>query len=102
AFLASIGTEAYGEGVPTCPGWTVGDLLAHVGGTHSNVAEVIDGCRRTGSPEPPTFAPAEAPAEPAELRRWCAESGRRLLALLEEAPPDLPVWNWSRAPQVAT
>ncbi|MEE1783755.1 maleylpyruvate isomerase N-terminal domain-containing protein [Streptomyces sp. SP17BM10] len=46
--------------VPTAPGWTVTDLVEHVGRTQHWVAEIIE--RRIRGPETPTRPPRGLPA----------------------------------------
>lgn len=58
--LAEAALQAGPEAaVPTCPGWTVGDLLRHAGGLARGVTDYL----RTGNPFPPTEA---------ERRSWFA------------------------------
>ncbi|MFF1818028.1 maleylpyruvate isomerase family mycothiol-dependent enzyme [Kribbella sp. NPDC058245] len=56
--------------VPTCPGWTVGELLRHVGGLARGVTDYL----RTGNPFPPTAADTQswfaAPPAGIDLVAW--------------------------------
>lgn len=77
--------------VPTCPGWSVRQLLAHLGTAHRWALSVL-------APDPTApFDPAAAQAEglgatgAAELSRWLRAGGERLVAVLEAAPEDLEV-----------
>lgn len=107
AFAAAVGQpDALDLPVPSCPNWTVGDLVGHLG----RVYAWVDGILRTGSvtrPEqqlasgPATDAPQ--PARAADLLSgpalvdWWHEQYQRLADLLESLDTDHPAWNW--APQ---
>lgn len=72
--------------VPTCPGWTVRDLLAHQGMVHrwamAHLAGDRDGQRETDAVE----AAGHAEADPVA---WLREGADALLAALATALPDL-------------
>lgn len=72
--------------VPTCPGWTVRDLLAHQGMVHrwatAHVTGDGEGQRDTDSVE------AAGLTEPDPIA-WLREGADALAAALESAPPDL-------------
>lgn len=95
--------------VPSCPGWSVSDLVAHLGRVHRMLAPVV----RDRLTEPPTAAapvPASAPAEPgwpgadpptvapvpASLVEWFADGAEILGSLFGQRLPDKPAWSWSR------
>lgn len=87
--------------VPTCPEWTLFDLVQHLGeGRRSWAATVAAG------PAAVTKSAAEgAPAAPQEreaLLAWLAESTEQLLGALKESGPDHGCWTWwgtSQSPQ---
>ncbi|WP_083784460.1 maleylpyruvate isomerase family mycothiol-dependent enzyme [Janibacter sp. HTCC2649] len=80
---ASAGLDAP---VPTCPGWTVRDLLAHQGAVHrwatANIVGDGEGARDIEAFEREGLALADPV-------RWVAEGGAALVAALEAAPADL-------------
>lgn len=87
--------------VPTCPEWTLFDLVQHLGeGRHKWAATVAVG---------PADAPAAvsvpvAPREREALLAWFAASMRELLDALREAGPDRGCWTWwgtSQSPQTS-
>ncbi|MFG3000640.1 maleylpyruvate isomerase family mycothiol-dependent enzyme [Streptomyces sp. NPDC048340] len=99
--------------VPPCPGWTVSDLVAHLGGVHRYLSHILRG-RLTEAPDATDPALYGLPADPAEraawpmpdrapnhgpvpqtLTDWFAEGARDLAGLLGELGPDTPVWTWS-------
>lgn len=76
--------------VRTCPEWTGGDLLAHVGAFARWLPEVFAG----------TLTPADPPAgveAPDALNSW-GNDLRRLAGLLRRTEPGTPVANWPGAP----
>ncbi|MBT2383334.1 maleylpyruvate isomerase family mycothiol-dependent enzyme [Streptomyces sp. ISL-11] len=80
--------------VPSCPGWNLGQLLRHVGGTH-RWAETVVRTRTTG-PLPHTQVddlPFLAQEDPDELGSWLAEGAVRLAGTLRAAGPRARVWT---------
>lgn len=114
AFLAA-GRRAAATGqaapaVPSCPGWTVTDLVLHLGYVHHSVARIIAGRFQRppdrgdlswlGLPADqlswlrPRRAPAGSPV-PASLPDWFAAAASALEAQFRAAAPSDPVWTWS-------
>ncbi|MFG2628593.1 maleylpyruvate isomerase family mycothiol-dependent enzyme [Streptomyces sp. NPDC048473] len=88
--------------VPTCPEWTLFDLVQHLGeGRRSWAATVAAG------PAAAKSASEGAPAAPREreaLLAWLAASMQQLLDALQEAGPDRGCWTWwgdSESPQTS-
>jgi uncharacterized protein (TIGR03083 family) len=73
--------------VPSCPGWTVLDLVSHLGGVHAWATGIVE----TGSPG---RVPDGAP-DPTALQSWYADRAGALVAALEAADPDAPCWNFA-------
>lgn len=98
AFLATVARpDALGARVPSCPDWTVGELVRHLGSvyrrtrTHAGSGEAD---RAWG----PVVVPDDAPAAPDEaVVAWFATELAELAGLLDALDADLPAWNW--APQ---
>lgn len=86
--------------VPTCPEWTLFDLVQHLGeGRRSWAATVAAG--PTASARSASKGPA-APREREALPAWLAASTQQLLDALREAGPDRGCWTWwgaSQSPQ---
>ena len=81
--------------VPSCPGWTVADLITHLGGEYGWVrGHIARGVVTAPDPTRP------APPAGADLPGWFDEQTTALLTLLDELDPDLPAYNW--APQGKT
>ncbi|GAA0588240.1 maleylpyruvate isomerase family mycothiol-dependent enzyme [Streptomyces crystallinus] len=117
AFEAAIreaSSAAAGDGaalVPSCPEWSVVDLVIHLGSVHRHVSEVIGGRRRQppraddlsvlGLPAAaahwplPQDAPNRVPFPPG-LVEWFTEGASSLAGLLATRDAAEPVWTWSR------
>nr|WP_199930930.1 maleylpyruvate isomerase N-terminal domain-containing protein [Streptomyces sp. CB02923] len=82
--------------VPTCPEWTLEDLVRHVGGAYRWAGETV----RTRATEMVPFDAVperEGPPadDPAALDAWLAEGARLAVDAMREAGPDAPVWAWA-------
>ena len=83
--------------VPSCPDWSVRDLVRHTGRVHRWAALMIS----EGRTEPPgnlrEIIPAGWPADTG-LAGWLREGYERLVGAMESAPPDLRCWTIMDAP----
>lgn len=96
--------------VPSCPAWSVADLVFHLGAVHHYVSHVIsEGLidrpkdddftylslppDMAGWPDP-QLAPNRGPL-PAGLLDWFHDGASRLAALFAERDPAERVWSWS-------
>ena len=85
---AAAGPDA---AVPTTPGWTITDLVAHVGQTQHWVAEII--ARRITDPTQLPTEMAVLPIDPREWRAWLSESAQRVASACSDDALDAPVFN---------
>ncbi|MEU8159977.1 maleylpyruvate isomerase family mycothiol-dependent enzyme [Micromonospora parva] len=87
--------------VPTCPEWTVFDLVRHLGEGRRRWAAIV----AAGPADAPPDIAAPAPPRVREaLLAWFAASTAQLLSALREAGPDRGCWTWwgdSQSPQTA-
>jgi uncharacterized protein (TIGR03083 family) len=79
--------------VPTCPDWTVGDLVAHLGRIYSWVCLVLD-----AAGERPTGRRAPAPNERDALVPWFLDQRAAVLDALTSREPGEKAWNFSFDP----
>ncbi|MER7707464.1 maleylpyruvate isomerase family mycothiol-dependent enzyme [Kitasatospora sp. NPDC097605] len=82
--------------VPTCPEWTLFDLVRHLGGGDRFWAAIV-GAGPAGAPPAEAVAARaalEVPREREALVAWLEESTRLLLDVLREAGPDAGCWAW--------
>jgi uncharacterized protein (TIGR03083 family) len=73
--------------VPSCPGWTVTDLVDHLAGVHQWAWHAVVFGTPEGKPEP-------APTDPAELVRWYEGHAGSLRDALAAAGPDGRAWTF--------
>jgi uncharacterized protein (TIGR03083 family) len=84
--------------VPTCPDWTLRELVHHTGRTHRWAATHVERALTEALPEAEQSAVwGEMPADP-DLAEWYHESNARLARALEDAPDDLACWAFLPAP----
>ncbi|GAA1887785.1 maleylpyruvate isomerase family mycothiol-dependent enzyme [Asanoa iriomotensis] len=94
AFGAAVAQAPPDAPVPSCPGWTIGDLVQHLGGCYERTVWLIE--RGTTERPDPDHTASEAPAGEAALAWWQMRCDT-LLSTLDAVDPEAPVWNW--APQ---
>ncbi|OEV02791.1 maleylpyruvate isomerase N-terminal domain-containing protein [Streptomyces oceani] len=87
------GADLAGE-VAACPGWSLDQLLRHLGGAHRWTERIV----RTRATGPVADDQVSDPAwyahqDPSALRDWLTEGAERLADTLREAGPDVPVWT---------
>lgn len=70
--------------VPTCPGWTLRDLVGHLGSVHRWATYIV----KNGVPLGVDVPAAEVPADGA-LAGWLGEGAEHLVRVLTAAPADL-------------
>ncbi|MDQ2740144.1 MAG: maleylpyruvate isomerase family mycothiol-dependent enzyme, partial [Actinomycetota bacterium] len=79
---------------PACPGWSVADMVVHLGGVHRWATHLVANraseyvSRKTMGLEPP-------PTDPAELPQWFADGAAALLAALRGTAGDQTIWSWT-------
>lgn len=82
--------------VPSCPKWTVSDLVGHVGSVHRWVAGLVV---RGNDSTPEPFRPLDPGPDPL---RWFTDGLAAVVRTLSDLEPGLPAWNFSPpAPKVA-
>jgi uncharacterized protein (TIGR03083 family) len=77
--------------VPTTPGWTITDLVEHVGQTQHWVAEIVE--RRITDPAQLPTGTGVLPKDPGEWPAWLSESARRVTSAFSDDALDAPVFN---------
>ena len=76
--------------VPSCPGWTVADVVEHVGNVQRWATRIVE-TRPTERISRPDMS--ESPA-PEELLGWFRAASRALVEALGAADPAAPVWTF--------
>ena len=83
--------------VPSCPGWQVGDLVAHTGGVHRWAASYVTTGRREPYSEAQEEAFFDAPQD-AHLLTWFRTGHAALADAIEAADPGLDCYAFPPAP----
>lgn len=91
-------TGRLGAAVPSCPGWTVDDLVAHLAEVQSWWTLVL--LAGGGVPDE-AVARRAADTGPDRVGGW-REISARYLAVQRGCPPDAPVWVWWNDEERAT
>lgn len=85
--------------VPTCPEWSLEQLVRHTGGALRGVEVLVRTRTQEHTPgegeDIPLARGPETEGDPAALDAWLAETGEMLVAALREAGPDTKVWAWA-------
>lgn len=76
--------------VAACPGWTLADLLAHLGGVYSWVSLIVE-----AGGDRPGLSRDRPPAGPALLDGWFREQRDGALDTLSSREPDAPAWTFT-------
>ncbi|MEU3525638.1 maleylpyruvate isomerase family mycothiol-dependent enzyme [Streptomyces sp. NPDC038707] len=86
--------------VPTCPDWSLEDLVRHLGGALRWVDALVRARARENIPDErvPLFGGPEQRGDAAVLDTWLADAGERVVGALREAGPDAGVWTWAGWP----
>ncbi|GAB1688285.1 maleylpyruvate isomerase family mycothiol-dependent enzyme [Krasilnikovia sp. M28-CT-15] len=93
ASLARLARDADGQRpIPTCPDWTLEQLVGHVGRGHRWAAEII----RQRLLEPIPMQEVDVPADPDERSDWLMAGARMLADAVRVVGPEQPVWTWQK------
>lgn len=84
--------------VPTCPGWSTGQLVRHLGAVHRWAAEYVARAITDMVPEPKEADQIRAGPPDPQLARWLVEGAELLVGELAAAPADLQCWTFLAAP----
>ncbi len=85
----SVGLDV---GIPTCPGWTMRDLLTHTGAVHRHKSETLRGDYES-RPAPHPGTPSRRLSD-ASVLAWFEEGAAELLDVCATAELDAPTWTW--------
>ncbi len=97
AFRAAIDPARLDAQVPSCPEWTVDDLVAHLASVYRRQrAHLVRGV--TSRPEMAFPTPPEGGEA---VLAWWDEARDEMAATLRDVDPTMPAWNWSVQPPTA-
>ncbi|WP_327318153.1 maleylpyruvate isomerase family mycothiol-dependent enzyme [Streptomyces sp. NBC_01235] len=85
--------------VPTCPDWSLEQLVRHMGGALRWVDVLVRTRAQENIPQEriPLHGGPDGEGDPAALDAWLAETGELVVGALREAGPDTKVWGWAGA-----
>lgn len=91
-FVAAVKGADLSTAVPTCPGWTLGELTQHVGSVHRWFSELL----RRRIQQPPTSREVDLrlPEHPDALPDWLAVSAAEAAEVFAATDLDAPMWAW--------
>jgi uncharacterized protein (TIGR03083 family) len=89
ARIAELAPRDFDAPVPTCPGWTVRDVVEHTGAVYSHKVA----CMRKGD-RPVEGEWQHAPREGEDLVPWFQRRLDELVTELEQRGPDAPAFTW--------
>jgi uncharacterized protein (TIGR03083 family) len=81
--------------VPTCPKWTLAELVDHVGATQRMVAVLVG--ERLTDPSKAFAGYAPGPTDPTQWRAWLADAAAEAKRAFDSVADDTPVWDPSGA-----
>jgi uncharacterized protein (TIGR03083 family) len=84
--------------VPTCPEWTVRELVRHTGRVHGWAAAYVREARATPFDESDEGRLFGTMPDDRDLVDWYRDRHARLVEALEQAPEDLACWSFLPAP----
>jgi uncharacterized protein (TIGR03083 family) len=91
--------------VPTCPEWTLLELVQHLGAGRRRWAAIVAAGPGTTAPDRSAFEADPAVLQEREsISAWLATSTQELLDALRESGPDRGCWTWwgaSQSPQTS-
>jgi uncharacterized protein (TIGR03083 family) len=79
--------------VPTCPDWSVKDLIVHLGDVYCFWQAQLEAATPDVRCEPGSWG---VPAQ-TDVMEWFESASACLVASLSERDPEQPCWNWSSA-----
>ena len=92
-FYATAGDADPTLGVPSCPGWSIADLVWHLGEVHWFWTTIIE-TRATAPDEVEKDKPSR-PTAYNDLLLWGRTQADRLLDMLTATADDVSVWTWA-------
>ncbi|MFE0021716.1 maleylpyruvate isomerase family mycothiol-dependent enzyme [Amycolatopsis sp. NPDC059021] len=89
AVAAVVEDVPAGTTVPTCPLWTVKDLVGHLGQAHRWAADIVRTRAAAAFPDPLLAEPGEPPRWP----HWLRDGAAELIDAVSEAGASSPLWT---------
>jgi uncharacterized protein (TIGR03083 family) len=93
AFSELIRNADESRPVPTCPGWTVKQLLRHVGRGDRWAAQLVSE-RRDDYLDPRSVEGGKPPPDPDDAISWLHGGAQRLIDAVEQSGVETPIWTF--------
>lgn len=95
-FAVAVGWSDLRAQVAACPGWSVRDLVVHLGNVHAWAATIVETGQRAveHNDEPPS-------SKPRAVSAWYVAKAEDLYQVLRQTPPERPCWNFAFGDGVA-
>ncbi|GAA0637806.1 maleylpyruvate isomerase family mycothiol-dependent enzyme [Kutzneria viridogrisea] len=87
-FVEAVAGADTARRVPTCPEWTLADLITHVGRAHHWAADIV-----SSGAQQPLPNEAEPPQDPAQHVQWVLDGAERLRSAVAEVGVHARVWT---------
>ncbi|WP_331730459.1 maleylpyruvate isomerase family mycothiol-dependent enzyme (plasmid) [Kitasatospora sp. NBC_00070] len=78
--------------IPSCPGWTLADLIRHVGGAQRWFSALLR--ERPQVPPPGRDVDLRLPVREEDWANWLADSAAEAAGAFAATDPDTPMWAW--------
>ncbi|MGI5213161.1 maleylpyruvate isomerase family mycothiol-dependent enzyme [Plantactinospora sp. CA-290183] len=96
AFGAAIAEAPLDITVPSCPEWTMTDLVHHLGSVYRRVRGIA---QQGGTERPAPLAVPDGLPTGSAVVQWWREEFDQLMVVLDALDPEAPAWNWAPQPK---
>ncbi|OBK53437.1 maleylpyruvate isomerase family mycothiol-dependent enzyme [Mycobacterium kubicae] len=93
AFAALLSNADRSKPVPSCPGWSLEQLMRHVGRGDRWAAQIVRD-RLSEPPDPRSVEGGKPPPNPDDAGSWLSGGAQRLLDAVEQTGVETPVWTF--------
>ncbi|KQV15948.1 maleylpyruvate isomerase family mycothiol-dependent enzyme [Kitasatospora sp. Root107] len=95
-FVAAVKGADLATPVPSCPGWTMADLVRHTGSVQRWFSVLLRG--RIQEPPRSRDVDLRLPAREGSWADWLADSATEAAGAFAATDPDTPMWAWGADP----
>lgn len=88
----------YEKNVPSCPEWTLLDLVTHIGG----VQEFWSHCIRQGNADAPWQGAESKPDSHKDAAEWLRGQTQLLVDAINDTAGTSPCWTWWKEPRIVS
>jgi uncharacterized protein (TIGR03083 family) len=95
-FAVAVGWADLRTPVAACPGWSVYDLVVHLGNIHAWAATIVETGESTAEHDDEPRS-----SKPRSVSEWYFAKAEDLYQVLRQTPPERPCWNFAFGAGVA-